>query len=230
MASGVALEDDNKKEEALHSYESMLSYLSDAQTTNGQPPEYRLWSERLLARHCMLVDRYTNVHCRTPYHLLANGRSLEPTSILKPYRAWANFWDENNPRMVGQLSSIDVGNGSLRTRIWKGYYDAISTLVQQQTLVPVFESKPHQIQELKKVEATYESFLLKEVRFPKADQATPEIEGWVDQVMANWQALLGPDCKEDDLGSGGKAALGRGVLDVSQILKFCPYHDLLDYQ
>ncbi|KAL9639740.1 MAG: hypothetical protein Q9164_000752 [Protoblastenia rupestris] len=225
---GVALEDDDKKEEAVHSYESMLSYLSDAQTTSGQPPEYRLWSERLLARHCMLVDRYTNVHCRTPYPPLANGRPLEPTSILKPYRAWANFWDEDNPRMMGQLSSIDVGNGSLRTRIWKGYYDAISTMVQQQTLVPVFESKPHQVQELKKVEATYENFLLKEVRFPKADQATPEIESWVDQVMANWQALLGPDCKEDDLGSGGKAALGRGVLDVSQILILCPYHYLLD--
>ncbi|KAL9131170.1 MAG: hypothetical protein Q9217_000823 [Psora testacea] len=209
----VALESIGKANDALRSYESMLPYISSAQSSVGTSPEHRLWSERLLARHCMLVHRHVAV-TRILRTLLADGSGIELAAILKPYRAWADFWDEKHSRSVGQHSGLDIENDSLRTRTWKGYYDTISVLIHHQIVNPVFDSRLQQAFELKRVEATYESILLNEVKFPKADQATPEIENWVDQVMANWRALLGPAWSEEDLGSGGRAALGRGVLEI----------------
>ncbi|KAL9102238.1 MAG: hypothetical protein Q9163_002598 [Psora crenata] len=211
---GVALENTGMMKEAAQCYESMLPHITSIQSTVGMLPEHRLWSERLLARYCMLVYKHVAALSRTPHALLADDSNIEPASIMKPYRAWAEFWDTRHPRTTNQHSGIDIENGSLRTRIWKAYYDILSVLVQHQIVSPVSESRPQQALELRSVEASYESMLLQEVKFPKADQATPEIEGWVDQVMANWRTLLGPSWKEADLGSGGRVALSRSVLDV----------------
>ena len=104
-------------------------------------------------------------------------------------------------------------------RTWGCYYDTLSVLLQRQTMEHVFDSKLQQGVELKKVEATYESILLQEVQFPRADQASSLIESWVDQVMANWRVMCGHTWQDDDLGEGGKASLGRGVLSVGQILE-----------
>lgn len=107
-------------------------------------------------------------------------------------------------------------------RVWKAYYDTLSTLTQLQVGSPVFDSKSNQHSELKHVEATYESLMLKETSFPKANQASTEIESWVDQVMANWRAMCGPDWQETNYGPGGKAHLGKGILDVSSSTDYNP--------
>lgn len=79
----------------------------------------------------------------------------------------------------------------------------------------MFVTKLEQSVELKKVETTYESILMKEVKFPRADQANAQIESWVDQVMANWRTMCGSTWQEEDL-RGGRLALGRSVLDVGR--------------
>lgn len=98
-------------------------------------------------------------------------------------------------------------------RTWGLYYNTLSVLLQRKTTQHVFDSKLQQGVELKKVEASYESILLKETKFPRADQANSQIESWVDQVMANWRTMCGHTWQDEDL-EGGKAALGRGVLEV----------------
>ena len=92
-------------------------------------------------------------------------------------------------------------------------------LLQRGTPQHVFDSKLQQGLELKKVEATYESILLKESSFPRADQANSNIESWVDQMMANWRVMCGHTWQNEDLGEGGKASLGRGVLEVGRFLE-----------
>ena len=196
-------------------YESILPNISKANFTVGTFPEYRLWSERLLARHCMLSARHVSTNAQTPRKLLAKGSFIEPACILKPYRVWADIWDLNHSRSLGQQSNVNVEHGSSRTRIWKEYYEILSFLIQHRILEPVFESRLQHVQELKKVEDVHESNLLKETSFPKADQASFEIDHWTDQVMANWRAMLGAAWNEEDLGSGGRIALTRGVSDVS---------------
>ena len=99
-------------------------------------------------------------------------------------------------------------------RTWGYYYNTLSVLLQRETTQHVFDSRLQQGIELKKVEASYESILLKETKFPRADQANSQIESWVDQVMANWRIMCGHTWQDEDLGEGGKAALGRGVLEV----------------
>lgn len=98
---------------------------------------------------------------------------------------------------------------------WGQYYDTLSVLLQRETTQQVFDSRLQQSVELKKVEATYESVLLKESKFPSANEANTQIESWVDQVMANWRVLCGHTWQDEDLGEGGKLSLGRGVIDVS---------------
>lgn len=79
----------------------------------------------------------------------------------------------------------------------------------------LFDSRIAQYAELKRVETAYESLLLNQVGFPKANEANVEVENWTDQVMFNWSLLIGPDWEEDDLENGGKAGVGRRVLAVS---------------
>ena len=55
---------------------------------------------------------------------------------------------------------------------------------------------------------------MNELTFPKADEGNEEIEEWCNEVMQNWRILCGDEWQDDDLGSGGKEAVGRGVLDV----------------
>ena len=78
-----------------------------------------------------------------------------------------------------------------------------------------FDSKLAQSTELKRVETVYESVLLKEVGFPKANEPNVEVEEWVEQIMSNWVLLNGSDWEEEDIESGGKSALGRRILAVS---------------
>lgn len=80
------------------------------------------------------------------------------------------------------------------------------------------EKKSLQCAELKQVQSIYESFLLGELEFPKANEATPEIEIWVDQVVHNWKIMCGPTWQNEDHIDGGKEATSRLVLDVCDFI------------
>jgi hypothetical protein len=173
-----------------------------------------MWTERLLVRLCQLVNQSAET-----------GQYADAEKALQAYRFWAKFWET-----TGNGTSAE-GMTRPRRSAWKAYYDTLSEILRhrlpyspeprssgnnitngqekQHSIV-----KLHQRAELKRVETVYESLLLKETHFPKASEDSHEIEAWTDAVMENWRQLCGPTWSDEDLGEGGKEAVGRGVLDV----------------
>ena len=207
---GLSLEDTNNHGEAIRTYESMLSYIIGLASTFGNTPEHQYWTESLLIRHCMLSSRHLSANQVSP-----SIPAVSPSRVLAPFRTYSKYWDTKSPSDTSSLVK-DGGRNSSYMRTWGNYYDTLSVLLQRGATQQVFDSKLQQGVELKKVEATYESILLKETKFPRADQANSQIETWVDQVMANWRVMCGHTWQDEDLGEGGKISLGRGVLDVGR--------------
>lgn len=231
---GICHENAGNIKEAVQTYESMLPYISNTQLSFGATTEHRRWSELLLARHCLLSSRYVKSKSKKPKELLVFSSLIAPTSILAPFRAWAEFWDAK-PDKRPELQQCLAGKGEIsRKLVWQAYYDTMSLLLQIETVYPStsaaqnssrkgtpsyeteFFSKPRSQQciELKRIESIYEEFLLNELKFPKANEPTPEIENWVDQVMVNWKMMCGNSWLDDDHEVGGKESAGRKVLAV----------------
>lgn len=187
----------------------MLPYLSTLPSTLANTPEHRTWTQKLLVRHCMLSSRHVTSNMAQPQDLLSTTSPTPPESLLSPFRAFADRYQSNAMRTTGQDTSY--------AHVWQAYYDTVSIFVRYGMVLPIFKSKFHQAAELKMVQAMYETALLKEFNFPRADQANSQIESWVDQVMANWRVLCGSAWQNDEIGEGGKAALSHVVLDVGTI-------------
>lgn len=205
---GLSLEKTNSPREATRTYESILPYITSLSSTFANAPEQRYWTESLLARHCMLSGYHISTNQSPPIS------AVPPSRVLAPFRAFSKYWDTKGASNTGLHNKTDERQ-STYIRTWGCYYDTLSVLLQRAATAHVFDSKLQQGAELKKVEAAYEGVLLKEMKFPKADQANLQVESWVDQVMANWRIMCGHTWQDEDLGAGGKAFLGRGVLDVS---------------
>ena len=207
---GLSLEETHSLEEAVRNYESILPYVASLPSTSANTPEQQYWTERLLARHCILSSRHVSANQVSP-----SISAVPPSRVLAPFRAYSKYWDAKSASSAGTLSKTgDRQSSPLRT--WGCYYDTLSVLLQRGIPQHVFDSKLQQGLELKKTEATYESILIKESKFPRADQVNSQIESWVDQVMANWRVMCGHTWQNEDLGEGGKASLGRGVLEVGR--------------
>ena len=205
--AGLSLEETNSSREATRTYESMLPYITSLSSTVANTPEQRYWTESLLTRHCMLSSHHISTNQSPPIS------AVPPSRILAPFRAFSKYWDTKGASNPGLHKKTGERQSSY-IRTWGCYYDTLSILLQREATAHVFDSKLQQGAELKKVEAAYEGVLLKETQFPKADQTNSQIESWVDQVMANWRIMCGHTWQDEDLGAGGKASLGRGVLDV----------------
>ena len=198
----------------------MLPYITSLPSTFANTPEPRYWTESLLTRHCMLSSLHVSANQMSP-----SISAVPPSRILAPFRAYSKYWDTKSASNMGTLSKAGDRHSSY-ARTWGYYYDTLSVLLQRETTQHVFDSRLQHGAELKKVEATYENILLKETNYPRADQANSQIESWVDQVMANWRVMCGRTWQDEDLGEGGKAVLGRGVLDVGRCpdMKIFPGH------
>lgn len=227
---GSSQESAGNTDDAVQTYESMLPYISTIQSTSASSTEHRFWTERLLARHCLLTSR--DVQSKVE----KSKQSLSPESTLAPFRAWADFWGTRLSGDSGRLEGEDYRGGVSRRRIWQAYYNTLSILLQQGSSYPSSSEKPsaiaktvsaydnrflanpklQQFTELQKVAAIYEGLLQKEVKFPKANEANTEVESWVEQVIANWRTCYSSTWSDDDVGEGGKEALSRSVLAVCQ--------------
>jgi tetratricopeptide (TPR) repeat protein len=195
--------------EALETFDTALPILATSSPAS-QGKELRSWTELFLTGFCMLSS-----------HLLQNKvTSTLETEALSSFRAWARHWDLVAPTPQGGRA---VGAEVSRSRIWKEYYITLSDLLQQDlpypttSLATVYVETSTRLQqriELKRVESNYETLLLNEVAFPQAEQASEEVEGFVETVMENWRVLCGGNWKEHDLGEGGSETVSRGVLDI----------------
>ena len=210
---GFSLEETNSPEEAIRTYESMLPHITSLPPAIANTAEQQYWTECLLTRHCMLSSRHVSANQTSPAI-----SAVPPSRVLAPFRAYARYWDIKSASNAGVPFKADDRQSSYM-RTWGCYYDTLSVLLQRETTQHVFDSKLQQGVELRKVEARYESILLKETKFPRADQANTHIESWVDQVMANWRVMCGHTWQDEDLGGGGKASLGRGVLSVGHFFE-----------
>ena len=203
--------------EAARTYETMLPYISSVPATIASTPEHHAWTENLLARFCMLSSRHVTANTGNHDKLLSSSSYIHPASILTPFRAYANHRNAKSNLGTTPLSSTG-SKSSMHLRIWQAYYNALSVLVQGRIIQPMFKSRFHQRNELNRVQAAYETALLADTTFPKANESSSQIETWVEQVMANWRIMGGSTWQDSDLGEGGKAALGRTVLDVGHLL------------
>lgn len=215
---GRVLENTNRHKEAKHIYEITSEHYTDIKLVVRDTPAYRYWIENLLARHCVLSGGYVALNSEHPLSVLTRASMFRPYTLLLPFREWAKFWERSQ---AADLRPTLESNGSTsRHNIWKSYYETLSVFVQNDVVIPLYATRLEQALELKRVESIYEQMLLQRNNFPKANEATPEIESWVDLVMANWRSMTGPAWKDKDLGTGGKISVGRGILEVSLSTSF----------
>ena len=196
--------------EAIETFESALPVLSSVSSQQKQGKELKTWTELFLTGFCMISS-------------LANKSKISSvleTETLSAFRAWATFWDTQGPGPAGgKAPQAEVS----RRHIWREYYITLSDLLQQELPFPTTalatayvqtSTRLQQRAELKRVEARYETLLLSEMHFPKAEEGSEEVEAFVDIVIQNWRILCGSTWQEEDLGEGGAEAVSRGVLDI----------------
>ncbi len=220
----------NKIDDALNTYQRVLPHVGNTLKTGSSIPAYRSWAEKLLAQHCILSSRSITTSTQ-------NGREIDVTNAtLAPFRIWADLWHCGSKNQTPGPSIRSARNRDVPKRlVWRGYYDILSAILQKGTEYPTIAQRPsssanemladnfklsenprlQQVIELRRVEGEYEAILLREVSFPKANEAATEVESWADQVVTNWRMISSPRWADDDLGKGGKEALSRNVLAVS---------------
>lgn len=196
--------------EALETYESALPVLSSVSSSPQQGKELRSWAELYLTGFCILSS----------HAVKSKISSILETETLSAFRSWARFWDAQSSAPTGGRAVDSIVS---RRQVWKEYYITLSDLLQQELPFPTTSltttyvetsSRHQQRAELKRVETRYETLLLGEVQFPKANEASEEVEEFVDIVMQNWRILCGSSWDEEDLGEGGANTVSRGVLDI----------------
>jgi tetratricopeptide (TPR) repeat protein len=196
--------------EALETFESALPVLFTVSSSQKQGKELRSWTELYLTGFCVISG----------LAIKSQVSSILESEILSAFRAWAKFWDNQGPAPAGGRSpQAEVP----RRHVWREYYITLSYLLQEELPFPTTaltatyaqaSIRLQQRAELKRVEARYETLLLNEVQFPKAEEASEEVESFVEVVILNWRILCGSSWEEEDLGEGGSEAVSRGVLDI----------------
>lgn len=200
-----------KEVDALAVFESAIPPSSYPWSSQTAKKELRYWSELFLTEYCMLSNG-----CRGKGDV-----SLEDDNSLAGFRSWARWWDASK----GSTLAGGFGfKGSVpRRRIWFEYYEALSTILQDDLAYPTKYMLPTQSEpsargqllvELKKAETAFEALLLNETSFPKADEDREEVELFVEMLMRNWTILTGRGWSERDLGQGGKAGLSASTLEM----------------
>lgn len=195
--------------EALQAFDTGMPILSLEGSNLGY--ELRVWTELLLSNACLLYSK-----------VLGSRRTrFFETETLSAFRSWAKFWE-----IQSGSDSVPGGSGiqsTIRRRyVWRQYYLTLSNLLQKGQPYPTSSfitayvddsAKARQSAELEKVQTIYESLLLREVEFPKAEEESEEVEQWVETVAENWSVLCGSNWLENEL-SKGREGTSRLVLDI----------------
>ena len=217
----IAEEAADSSNQKLELYEATFTEAFNASSKTLSSAEYRLWTERLLTSACMFSSRQID----------GEKATTNLPALLAPFRAWGRFW-QNSPRHDSSIMS-GSSTGISRRRIWLEYYKVLSHHLRYMYAVKPdmersntqgngateFQSSPRsqQVEELKRVEATYEDLLLKDVAFPKANEVNPEIENWVNQVMSNWRQILDSTTLHNGDDEPSLEDVSRNVLSVSRV-------------
>ena len=189
----------------------MLPWLTALSQSSLLSPQFLQWSERLLAKAAVLASEEASGNDST-----ASRESAE--IALKAFRLWSShpLVKQKELPLVTQVAGPAEFTSQLLT--WMSYYNLLSAIVQRGlNYIPPAEGRTRAqlTNEIRRVEAICETVLLSEVRFPRANGRSPQVESWVEQVIRNWEVLCGPNWCDEDFGEGGQNAVGKNVLDVS---------------
>ncbi|KIH92231.1 filamentation protein [Sporothrix brasiliensis 5110] len=210
------------RKEALAVFEDGLPCITSAHAVQQSRKQLRYWSELFLTEYCMLLS-----------HTLEKGEaSLEDPKCLVSFRSWAKYWEGTNG--AAQLGGFGFRGSVPRRRIWFEYYALLSALLEDDLPYPPgyapvgtggeSSARSHLRMELKRVEAVYETLLLEETSFPRAEDERKEVEEFVRLVVQNWSVLKGRGWRESDLGQGGRESASRSVLDILYRASTKTYH------
>ncbi|RKF74498.1 putative filamentation protein [Golovinomyces cichoracearum] len=207
---GSLLQKDGALVEAIAVFQSALAILSNIMSSPGQEKEVRLWTELYLTGSCMLSS-----------NILKNNFSTEILNYsLTVFQFWAKFWESCFSSPIGGIAPLaDIP----RRRVWKEYHIILSNIFKNwwsfstnDILIPYPDESlylQHRT-ELLRVEEHYESLLISEIPFPRAGDASVEVEEFIDIVMQNWRTLLGIGLKYQALNEDGHKAASKGVLNI----------------
>jgi len=210
---GVAQEQQGHKAEAMETYQSALQDIETAPKELAVTSGYRSGAERLLARACSLAMPQSTISTIKQANL-----------ALGMFRSWSSNSQSSSSRDLSTASDGAIP----RRRLWSQYYRLLSLILASGLSYSDSPGTPltlnngaitsgaraKQRAEFKRAETAYETLILQDTKFPTAQQSNVEVENWTNQVMSNWRVFCGSAWTEDDVGEGGKDAVGRGVLDV----------------
>lgn len=207
--------------DAATTYRSIIAYISRVVALRSPYVELSRWTEELLSHICLFFSTETE------------GKPVQLGEAMATFHLLSKFLDDQAWRPLGTRASF---TGHPPRAVWRAFYEALSRIVAEDLVYhpsPVHRdhdtpehrglledeeflaSRVQQRADLRRVEANYESLLLHESHFPKASESNDEVKGWIELVMSNWRTLCGPQWTDAELGSGGKASVGRSTLDVS---------------
>lgn len=170
-------------------------------------PQFAYWLTQYFAQFALTASQNVNNKSSNA------GEQIDLT--LQVFRLWANHVKQKrDPTTKDARHDPDLIQPET---VWRDYYRFLSKLLQEGRIYsPSGQMKPRlqQYIELKRVETIHENNILRTTRFPKANESNRAIENWVEEAFRNWVILSGSDWQDEDLGEGGRNAVGRNMLDV----------------
>lgn len=207
MFQGTAQAQSGSPSQALHTFQSIYPWILRHEENQSSNPQFAYWVKQYLAQLAVIASQ--NVDDKSH-----NARQ-QINLTLQVFRLWANrVRRKQDPVAVNTSQEADLVHTET---VWRVYYRFLSRLLQNGTthsssgpLPPKLE----QFTELKRVETVYENNVLRKTRFPKANETNREIENWVEEAFQNWLIFSGSEWQDEDLGQGGRNAVGHNMLDI----------------
>ncbi|RVX69808.1 hypothetical protein B0A52_06453 [Exophiala mesophila] len=199
---------ESNKSQQLH--QSLLPWLDSNRSLVVSTSQLLYWAQQLLAQ----VALSTSI---SPPNTMVFDESS--SFRLQAFRHWAILAAKSSPVKNTTALASTYGNTAGHTSdltLWRAYFQFLSGILHRQPGASknVAITPRDLAVELRRVETSYESELLRHHQFPKADESNGPIEAWVEEVVSNWRVMCGSGWSEADLGEGGRNSVSRNVLDI----------------
>lgn len=162
---------------------------------------------------------------------MGSSASTEDTEFcLKSFRLWASHAEIKRTDPLTAAPSVHAKGTESIAATWKAYYDILTAVLQKKLpYIPPYDgpSAKQLSSEFKRVQAITEVIFLANTKFPKANEGNEYVEAFVEQVIANWEILCGPEWNAEDFGEGGQDALSRAVLELLYRAAAKTFHSLV---
>ncbi|KAL4800986.1 hypothetical protein BDV19DRAFT_352505 [Aspergillus venezuelensis] len=219
---GAAQHSVSGPQDALQIFNSLAPWLNST-NLGSTSNQFLYWCEKILADGALLSGDEVCTKVAE-----ADGRNV--AAALKYFRAWSSHSTVKSGTPSQDPLSQNSAEAVPSSSVWRSYYDLLSVILLHDLPYAAPTDGPGRPQlalELRRIEAISEANILRDVKFPTAETGNKGVENWVEQVIANWKKLCGPEWHDYELGEGGQAALGKAVLDILYRAATRTYHSFL---